>query len=253
MKLAHATWKEVEAFSREAVVLIPTGSLEQHGAHLPLITDTLIATSVAEAVEARLRDHVVLSPTLWLGASGHHLAFPGSLSATMAGYGESLKAVCQSLIPHGFTKFFVINGHGGNTEPNGIALRELKASHPALTFGHSGYFSLIADEIKPLMEGPAKEMRHACEAETSLVMHLRPELVRTELRRNDGLVPDPPLVGMVHHFDEMTEEGSFGYATFATAAKGKAIFEAAVEAMTRQIEVLANGYVLTGNTRGEDS
>jgi creatinine amidohydrolase len=245
MKLAHATWQEVEAFDRDGVVLIPTGSLEQHGPHLPLITDTLIATAVAEAAETALPDRVLLTPTVWLGASGHHLAFPGSLSASMTGYFETLKAICNSLIPHGFTKFFIVNGHGGNSEPNGVALRELKALYPALTFGHSGYFAFIAGEIAPLMEGPSKEMRHACEAEASLVMHLRPELVRHEKLRDDGLAPQPQVSGMIHHFDEITEEGSLGYATYATPDKGARIFSAAVEALTSQLRNLADGYVLS--------
>lgn len=244
MILAHATWPDVEAFSREAVVLVPTGSLEQHGRHLPLFTDSLLVRAVAKAVEARLPDKVLLTPPLWLGASGHHLAFPGTLSASFPAYIGAVHSVVESLIPHGFTKFYVLNGHGGNTEPNGVALRELKQRYPNFTFGHSGYFAFLADQAKEILEGPTKEMRHACEAEASLALHLFPELVRKDKLRDDGLKPEPPIRGVIHHFDEMTEDGSLGHATFATAEKGKRFFDLAVEGVVRELTAIADGYTL---------
>ena len=246
MKLAHMTWPEVEALDRSVVVAIPTGSLEQHGPHMPLFTDSLLATAVSEAVEERVPDRMLLTPTLWLGASGHHLKFPGTLSASFEAYEGALLSVVESLVPHGFTKFFVINGHGGNTEPNGVALRKLKAWYPDLTFGHSGYFAFSAEAAKEVMEGPVKEIRHACEAEASLALHVFPGLVRVDKLRDDGLKPEPPVVGMIHHFDEIAEQGSLGYATLGTAQKGRVIFEAAVEGLVQQMNQLYEGYVLKG-------
>lgn len=246
MILSRMTWKEVGATSREVVVVVPTGSLEQHGPHLPLFTDSLLATAVAEGVERNLADRVLLTPTLWMGASGHHLAFPGSVSASFEGYEAAIHSLVESLLPHGFRKFYLINGHGGNSEPNGVALRKLKAKHPEALFGHLGYFRSIEKEIGSVLEGPAKDMRHACEAEASLIMHLHPDLVRKELIRDDGLRTEPPVMGAVLHFDEITEEGSLGYATLATPEKGKVIFEAAVRAMTTEIERFADGFVLLG-------
>jgi creatinine amidohydrolase len=240
------TWQEVDALSRDIVVVIPTGSLEQHGPHLPLFTDTILATAVAEAAEAKLSDVVLLTPTLWLGASGHHLAFSGTLSASFETYMGAIENVVESLEPHGFRKFFIVNGHGGNTEPNGVAMRRLKQKHPHLTVGHSGYFGPVAKEVAEIMEGPVKEMRHACEAEASLIMHLRPKLVRRDKLRDDGLYPTPQVFGMIHTFDEMTEQGSLGYATKATAEKGAKIFSVAVERMVEQLHRLADGYVLLG-------
>lgn len=246
MKLAHMTWKEVEALDRSIVVLIPTGSCEQHGPHLPVFTDSLLATAVSEAAEARVPQKALLTPNLWLGASGHHLAFPGTLSASFEAYDGALRSVIESLIPHGFERFFVLNGHGGNNEPNGIALRKLKQQYPHLTFGHSGYYAPIEAETAAVLEGPFKTIRHACEAEASLILHIRPELVRKDKLRDDGLAPEPAVYGMVHFFDEITEEGSLGNATLATPEKGKVIFEAAVAALVKQIEQLYDGYALVG-------
>lgn len=246
MKLADSTWTEIEAISRDVVVVIPTGSLEQHGPHLPLLTDTIIVSEVAAAAEALIPAKMLLTPTLWLGASGHHLSFPGTLSASMESYIAAVRSAVESLIPHGFRKFYVLNGHGGNTEPNGVALRQLKQNNPEMTFGHAGYFVFCADVIAHVMSGPQKDMRHACEAETSLMLHLRPDLVRTDRLRNDGLRTEPLLRGVIHHFDEMTERGSLGYATLATSEKGAQIFEAAVAGVRTELETIADGYVLVG-------
>jgi creatinine amidohydrolase len=245
MVLAQATWQEVRDFDRDAVVLVPTGSLEQHGPHLPLITDTAIVTAVAEAVEARLRRQVVLTPTLWLGASGHHMAFDGTLDAGFEAYLATLHAVMESASSHGFHRIFVLNGHGGNTEPNGIACRRHKAAHPEATVGHAGYFQWIdAGLLQSVLEGPTKTIRHACEAETSLMLHLHPGLVRMDRARDDGLETEPPVPGLVWHFDECTEEGPVGCATRADAAKGRALFEAAVEGVAGSMQALFAGVVL---------
>lgn len=245
MKLAEMTWKDVQAFSRDAVVVIPTGSLEQHGPHLPLFTDSLLATFVAEAVERKLPDQLLLTPTLWLGASGHHLAFAGTLSASFEAYQEAILSTVRSLAQHGFWKFYLLNGHGGNTEPNGIAMRILKAESPNLLLGHSGYFSFIPESVlQEVLEGPLKTIRHACEAEASMMLHAHPNLVRKDALRDDGLTSDLPVRGMVFHFDELTQEGSYGYATFATPEKGKRLLDAAVEGVAAELKLLHDGIVL---------
>ena len=244
MKLAEMTWPEVGALDREMVVVIPTGSNEQHGPHLPLFTDSILATAVSEAVEAKVGDKILLTPTLWLGASGHHLAFPGTLSNTMEGYGEALKAGVESLHRHGFWKFYVINGHGGNTSLNDIALRELKEAHPNLLLGHSGYFAFCSDLCAEVLEGPAKMIQHSCEAEVSLMMHVRPDLVRKDKLRDGGF--SIPVPGMVHFFDEVTEEGCKGYATLASPEKGKRLFEKAVDGLAEALSLLHSGYKLGG-------
>jgi creatinine amidohydrolase len=245
MILSQMTWKEVDAASRDAVVLIPTGSLEQHGPHLPLFTDTLLATAACDAVEAALPERVIMTPAIWQGASGHHLSFSGTVSATFEGYELAIRSVVESLMPHGFWKFYILNGHGGNVASNYIATRRLKEEYPDLLIGHSDYFEHIPEEVqKDVMEGPVKSIKHACEAEASLMMHLHPDLVRMDLLRDDGLECDPPVAGMTWMFDAMTEEGSLGYATLGTAEKGKRLFEEAAKGCVEQIRRLADGVVL---------
>jgi creatinine amidohydrolase len=244
MVLAHMTWPEVEASSRESVVLIPTGSLEQHGPHLPLFTDSLLATHVASAVERAIPDKVLMTPTLWLGASGHHLAFAGTLSADFDVYMGAISSVVRSLRRHGFYKFYLLNGHGGNNEPNGMVLRKLKEADPELQVGHSGYYAFGAESSKALMTGPLKEIKHACEAEASMMLHVHPDLVRRDKLRDDGLVAEPAIRGMVHLFDEITQQGSFGFATRAEASKGERMINAAIEGIVRDLTALADGHAL---------
>ncbi len=246
MKLQDATWLDVDGFGREGVVLIPTGSLEQHGPALPLFTDSFLVTAVAEAVEFALSGQVLLTPTFWLGASGHHLRFSGTLSASFESYSGAIESVVESLLPHGFHKFYLLNGHGGNKDSNGLVLRSLKSRHLNATFAQTSYYEFATTVVAETLEGPLKTIRHACEAEASLMMYLKPELVREDKLRDDGLVVDPPIVGLVHHFDEITEQGSYGYATLANAEKGKKIFDAAVSGALKDIGALANGYFLRG-------
>jgi creatinine amidohydrolase len=246
MKLAELTWKDVAGLDREVVVLIPTGALEQHGPHLPLFTDSIMVTAVAEAIERALPDRVVLTPTLWLGASLHHLGFPGSLSASFDGYDAALAAVIESLQPHGFRRFFVVNGHGGNTSPNDVTLRRLKAAYPNLQLARIDYWSGVSGVVKDTLAGQSKEIRHADEGETSLMLHVRPDLVRTDKARVDGLIAENGARGTVYSFSEITEEGVMGYATMASAAKGKVIFEAAVADCIEQVSRFAGPQVLVG-------
>ena len=247
MILAKARWPEVEALDRETTVLIPTGSIEQHGPHLPLETDTRLVTAVAEAVEGRAE--VLLAPTLWLGCSAHHLGFAGSLTASFPGYQGALEAVVRSLVPHGFRRFYVLNGHGGNASSNDLALRALKAELPNLALGGSNYYAFAEAAVAAQATGPQKALRHADEAETSLMLHVAPDLVRLGEAHDDGLVPAPPVRGLVEPFDAITERGAFGYPSFATAEKGRAIFEAAVEGVVAELAAFRT-YVLRGREAG---
>ncbi len=251
MKLAEATWPDVSAFllnSNDKVALVPTGSLEQHGPHLPLFTDSFIATAVAEGIEKALPDQVLLTPALWLGASGHHMEFAGTLNASFPAYQGALESVVSSLIHHGFRRVYVVNGHGGNTAPNQVALRALRAQFPQCQMGEAGWFEFIPAPVwNEVLEGPLKTIKHACEAETSVMLHLHPHLVRTELTGSDGLTSSPPVPGMVWRFDEMTEMGSWGYSKFGTAEKGKRLFNEAVSGGVSAMKALSEGVVLLGS------
>lgn len=245
MLLERMTWPEVEALDRDVVVVIPAGSLEQHGPHLPLFTDTLISTAAARQASERAPDKSLVTPGIWLGCSAHHLAFAGTCSATFESYETALRATLDSLHGAGFQRFYIVNGHGGNSEPNGICCRQFKQDNPEVVIGHAGWFSYVPESVMAeVMEGPVKTIKHACEAEASVMMHLHPDLVRTDKLRDDGLAAEPPVPGLVWGFDELTAEGAWGHATLATAEKGKRLFESAVDGLAEALVSLHAGVCL---------
>lgn len=227
---------------RDKVALLPAGSLEQHGDHLPLGTDAMIAEALAADVERRDPARVVLLPCLWLGHSPHHLAFPGTASVGHRLFADMLTELVESLIRTGFRRIAILNGHGGNALPIQMALQELKNRHPNrpdLAVFAFQYWSLAASAMRDIRTSAPGGMGHACEMETSVVMHLRPELVRTERIRRDGKQPMPGRftldmlagapVTAVYDFHDISETGTFGDPTLADAERGRRFFEAGAE------------------------
>jgi creatinine amidohydrolase len=145
---------------------------------------------------------------------------------------------------HRFRKFLVLNGHGGNSDANRLVLRQEKEVHPNDVLAHATYFELIPQAISEALQGPSKRMTHGCEAETSLMLLLKPELVRKDKFRKDGMKPDPSITGLVSRFEELSEEGSIGYPAFAKAETGVKIFHAAVDAVVTQLKMMVEPLVM---------
>ncbi|MDH5603246.1 MAG: creatininase family protein, partial [Cyclobacteriaceae bacterium] len=102
---------------KEKVVVLPLGAIEQHGPHLSVSTDTDIVTTVALLAEKRLKDDILLCPTLPFGSSHHHLAFGGTMSVSVETYIRFVTELVESLIQNGFRRIVLLNGHGGNITP----------------------------------------------------------------------------------------------------------------------------------------
>jgi creatinine amidohydrolase len=246
MRLETLTSPEVRALPMEKlVVLAPLGSFEQHGAHLPLTTDTDIVTAVANAVEATLPEQILSLPCVWLGHSTHHIKFPGTLDVKQMHYIALIEDLCGSLLTMGARKILLLNGHGGNDIPVRAALREVKtasAGRPGLHVLYSAYWMLAAQSIKQIRESEMGGLGHACEMETSLMLHLHPGKVRTDLARRDGPKHESPYrkadmqlakpVYSVNEFHEISDSGVVGHPDLATAVKGARFFEAIVKDVT---------------------
>jgi creatinine amidohydrolase len=145
-------------------VLVPLGSLEQHGPHLPLDTDTRIAVAVATAAAAG-RDDVAVSPPVTLGASGEHDAFPGTLSIGTPALTELLVELGRDASRH-WGALLLVNAHGGNAEAVARAVARLASEGRTCAAFHVA---------------PAGGDAHAGRTETSLLLHLAPRVVRREL------------------------------------------------------------------------
>jgi creatinine amidohydrolase len=231
VKFAELTFPLLREVDRNAVmVLAPIAACEQHSRHLPTITDTVLVTGVAEGVEARLPRQVLLLPTLWLGASSHHLRFGATLSAEVDTHVLMLCDLLVPLLEDGYKRVLILNGHGGNIDTMQLALRRLQPRFRDRQLAAASYWDLAARELAELAEGPRKVMGHACEFETSMMLALRPELVRQDEISDDPPREDPVLRGLflAEDMHQRTDHGAVGYPRRATAQKGRAFLDAAV-------------------------
>jgi creatinine amidohydrolase len=224
----------------ETVVLAPIAACEQHSRHLPTITDTVLVTAVAEGVEARLAGQVLLLPTLWLGASHHHLPFGATLSVGVDAHVDLLCELLTPLLDDGYQRLLVLNGHGGNIDTMHMALRRLQPRYRERLLSAASYWELAAQELAALAEGPRKVMGHACEYETSMMLALRPELVAGDEIEDDPPRDDPALRGLFLAEDmrQRTHHGAVGYPGLASAEKGRAFLAAAVERTAEVVRAL---------------
>ena len=238
MKFHEMTFPQLRQVPRDATVIVaPIAACEQHSRHLPTFTDTILVTGVAEGVEQRLPERVLLLPTLWLGASGHHLRFGGTLSAEVDVHVTVLCELLTPLLEDGYQRLLFLNGHGGNIDTMHVALRRLQPRYRDRILSAASYWDLADKELATLAEGKRKSMGHACEFETSMVLALRPELVRRDQIKDDLPQDDPALRGLFLADDmrQRTDHGCVGYPALASAEKGRAFLNAAV---TRTAEVV---------------
>ncbi len=242
MKFYELTWPLLRGVSRDATVVVaPIAACEQHSRHLPTFTDTILVTAVAEGVEARLPNQVLLLPTLWLGASGHHLPFGATLSVEVDVHVTMLCELLTPLLNDGYRRIMILNGHGGNIDTLHAALRRLQPKYRHCHLTGASYWELAEKELAALAEGPRKTMGHACEFETSMVLALRPELVRTQEIKNDHREEEPALRGLyrAEDFSQRTQRGAVGFPELATADKGRRCLQAAIDRTTQVVEGLA--------------
>jgi len=168
------------------------------------------------------------------------------MSASTDGYRATVTAAIDGFRCHGFRKFAVLNGHGGNCSLNDVVLRDLKAQYRTLELTAIDYWVDAAESIAKILEGSEKAFRHACEAETSLMLALYPNLVQMDKASPGALVREPLVLGRIDHFDEISERGSLGYPNLATAEKGRVIFTACVDSVRDQIVAFSQPTVLRG-------
>ena len=255
--LPHMTWPEVEeALTRTDVALIPVGSIEQHGRHLPLGTDSYAATEVCKLV-AQQADALVV-PVLLSGLSAHHLGFAGSLTISAETFEQVIFETAQALIHHGIRKIAIYNGHGGNRASMAAVITRINNSTVA-TAVDLGQVEIPA--VDSPYESPAFDW-HAGVGETSWMLYLTPQLVQMSAAENPVLTfpPEaqkaretmsggnldlllnaylwrPEATGKQAATHQMTSNGVFttGDVHTASAAQGRFRFEHLVEAATQFI------------------
>jgi creatinine amidohydrolase len=247
MQLKEMTWPEVKALAGKTVAVLPLAAIEQHGPHLSVSTDNSIVNALGRRVEAGMPSDIVLCPSLPYGSSHHHLAFPGTVSLPPDLFSRVVVELVQSLLKGGFRRIVLLNGHGGNITPARQALSILSHEwdeplQPNIAL--VTYWELAGKAFagEAPMESPA--LSHACEYETSLMLHLYPERVRMpqsqRARRppSNQYIPwedDEPYRGVTlfKKTQYLSSNGSSGEPQKGTVAKGEKLFEQAVAALRR--------------------
>jgi creatinine amidohydrolase len=223
------TWPAVAAASKDIPVVVPIAAVEQHGRHLPVFTDSMLLGEVVRRASEALGDRVIWTPLLWLGNSHHHLDFPGTLTAAPRTYLDLLGDLIDNLVVHGFRRIVLLNGHGGNIVPAQQAVFEARQRYrnrDDLLLLAATYWLLGG---KPHEADPGiiqDQMGHACEWETSMILHLAPHLVG----EIDAIEPvsqrasfEPASRGWITR--ERSTPGHIGDPRRATAEKGQVLFQ----------------------------
>src|SRR5947209_1878201 len=169
------TWPEVRrAAGEDRVCLIPVGTLEDHGPHLPVDTDDRIITEICRRAAEEAPDQIVLLPTIPHGYDPHHMDFPGPISIGWDTFVRYCKDVGTSLAHHGFHRMLYLNGHGSNQNLVETAARLVMIDHPGVLAAAAFYLTSAkgAAAVEEIRESPHGAMGHADELETSIYLYL---------------------------------------------------------------------------------
>lgn len=230
----------------DAIVILPVASLEQHGPHLPVEVDSMLGETVALRAARKLAEKgqpVLVLPVLWTGLSEHHMSFGGTITLDFPAFAAVVEGVVRSVLRHGFKRIVLLNAHGGNENALRTITDELtpKLGVPIVQFT---YWYAAAAAIAKILETQGG-LQHACEAETSMMLVARPELVamdRAGLAKANS-TPDVSDVvgGGVYRWRTIgarSSSGVIGNPEAATAEKGERLFEAIASSLA---DKLCNG------------
>jgi creatinine amidohydrolase len=242
-RLEELSWADVQETlaAGYTTVVVAAGSIEQHGPHLPLATDTLIGDRLAAAVVERL-DGALQGPTIAFGCSEHHMTFPGTLTLNKETFKGVVKEYAASLGRHGFRAVYFVPSHGGNFAPLREAVDELggqAGSARVVAFTDlPGFLEVIYASQRPYDVTPAVSGAHAGNTETAQVLAIRPELVQMG-RAEAGFVGDFDQEAAALIFREgmraLTSNGILGDARPADAERGLRYLDAMADMLAEWI------------------
>jgi creatinine amidohydrolase len=241
LRYERLTWPEVRrAVDDDRVCLIPAGTLEDHGPHLPIDADTRIATEICRRAAEEASDDVVLLPPISHGYTPHHMDFPGPITIGWETFTRYCTDVGTSLARHGFRRILFLNGHGSNIPLLDMAARLIGLEHPNVLAAAAFYLTSERGRavIEEVRESAIGGMGHACELETSIYLALDPDAVFMDRAVDENSYPEGPNAWMdwsdgplklMPWWNAISHTGVHGEPTKATAEKGKALLDAAVE------------------------
>jgi len=230
------TWPEMnDAIEMQKVVILPTGSTEQHGPHMPLDVDLFLVREVCHELGRRAPDKVLILPAIPCGLNLHHIDFPGTIHIQPDHFINYCVDVTKSVAYHGFKRIAIVNGHGSNGPLVDLAARRTVLETPSICCAF-GYFAMGKAEYEPLLESTVHA--HADEMETSLYLHFAKERVQLDkaVFGNDHVgqymsSDSTKAVRFNDFWGRWTRTGIHGDPTKASAAKGKQILEIVMKHM----------------------
>jgi creatinine amidohydrolase len=214
--------------------------MEQHGPHLPLQVDVFIASRLAEDLEKKIPE-ILLVPPIWSGVSAHHMDYPGSITLRARVFIDVLHDICASLHHHGFRRIVLLNGHGGNRSSLEVLGQELFVEL-GLTVNTLAYWDLVPELVKSLKKTQSSGMGHSGELETSLMLYLAPHLVNQKDIPGGvlGIEEPGPTTGIKRYVNmkKHSPEGVIGAPSAATAAIGEKLYQGALAALEKAVHAL---------------
>ena len=242
----HYTWPELrEVAKAQPVVILPIGSVEDHGRHLPLDTDNFLIGSICEAAAQAAPGEMLLLPQIPFGYETHHMDFPGTIDIRMEHLLNFVLDVTKSVAHHGFRHILIADGHGSNMPILDLVARRTITETEAMC-GCFIWPSLAPEIINELRESPVPGgMAHACELETSVYLHLDATRVQMDKAVKDMNLPSSKFIWLdlmkgspvlyMDHWTRFSRSGVVGDPTLATAEKGRRIFDAVVAALVELV------------------
>lgn len=252
-KWENLTRDEIAAIDKDtAIVFLPTAATEQHGAHLPVGTDSIIlSTLIDKFIETECFDEgsLIFAPQLCIGKSNEHMCFAGTLTFGTQTFYSMLHDIAESIAKSGFWKLVLLNSHGGNTDMLNMISRDLRIDFGMDVFVFDWWFTPFWNKgLEGLKQSGTYGVFHACELETSLMLHARPDMVHMELAVDEDPVEclrDNNFVTVFGPYNagwktsDITKSGVIGAPTYATAEKGKKLFDYAVKELKDIISAFA--------------
>jgi creatinine amidohydrolase len=218
-------------------VILPLGSLESHGPHLPFGTDALTAYLVAMEVAKRVPRTAVLPPVNY-GVSEHYKEFPFTVSLQFDTETAIIRDILESVYREGIRKVFIMNGHDGNIAPIEIAARTAKVAHPDFKIvSMDAWWKVVGELVPPGFFEVWDGLGHGGEGEMSICLALFPELC--DPSKAVGVVPHlPPHVDVKWKFNELTNTGASGDPTKGTREKGLKMRQVLVDIIVETLDGL---------------
>jgi creatinine amidohydrolase len=242
------SWPEIrDLAASDPVVVLPVGTTEQHGPHLPLATDYLTAGSIARRAVEEVYPQALVMEAVPYSFNEHHMDFPGTIHIDVHTIIDYVAAIGTSVAHHGFRHIVLFNGHGSNVPFLDVAARMITNRTSAICALVSWWSLLTKEDLAWRESSFPGGMAHGCEAETSLLLHLVPELVdmskavRTidEVQTSEHIWWDLAASSGVlfqEFFSRNTQTGIQGDPTVATEEKGRLLFAAAARRLAAFLE-----------------